>query len=534
MLLSCATPVWATDPAFVLPEPTAPIFTIAGGGTAAPRAGALATDVSLHPREAVYLPDGRIVIRDGEFSGNGRLVGVGVDGRIIDLPPFPPRPVVSDPVSGTPLDFKVYDIDIEVDGSLLALVTGEPSVMRLDVSGWAPVAAPPGINAIGARPDGGLIALTDDGEALWMTRDGAVVARRALPTREINGSREFTEAVVALPGGAFVAGSIGGVGHGLLGRPGFPYVRLEGLGGDESTSTGFPTGPRAGAYGPVAVVSPDGKRRRLLYGTRPGLGPGDGGTADRANLDGVGVSAAPTGAVLVAQPTSLRHDVPVRLEAFEGPEISARYPDADATGTLRWIGRAPAGRLFAAIAPAAYRRLATGEVPVVATVAGEARIVVRSGRRIVADVRAVVPAGRGDVPLGRRLPAGDYAIELTVTSGPQNARHRLGVTTRRILPWREARTAIRQAVDDDISGDGGGGGRVLHRRSMSACGTQTRGMRLHPSRLRWRRLGRALCRQDQRATASGRLAPAAKDVAACEVRARSGAVTVQTPLTGAG
>ena len=66
-------------------------------------------------------------------------------------------------------------------------------------------------------------------------------------------------------------------------------------------------------------------------------------------------------------------------------------------------------------------------------------------------------AGACVVQLPRPLPAGDYAVELTVTSGPQITSHKLGITTRRILPWREARAAIRRALDDDISGDGGGG-----------------------------------------------------------------------------
>jgi hypothetical protein len=82
----------AAETGYILPGAEAPIFTVAGGGTAAPKVGRSATAVRLNPREAVFLPDGRIVIRDARFSGGGQLVAVGPDGRIAALPPFPPRP----------------------------------------------------------------------------------------------------------------------------------------------------------------------------------------------------------------------------------------------------------------------------------------------------------------------------------------------------------------------------------------------------------------------------------------------------------
>jgi hypothetical protein len=55
-----------------LPSSDAPIYTVAGGGIAAPTVGRPTTEVRLHPREAVFLPDGRIVIHDSQFSGGGQ------------------------------------------------------------------------------------------------------------------------------------------------------------------------------------------------------------------------------------------------------------------------------------------------------------------------------------------------------------------------------------------------------------------------------------------------------------------------------
>src|SRR4051812_38892303 len=75
---------------YVLPRADAPIFTIAGGGTAGPKVGRAATDVELHPREALYLPDGRAAVLDARVPGDGRLVIIGSDGRISAINPFPP------------------------------------------------------------------------------------------------------------------------------------------------------------------------------------------------------------------------------------------------------------------------------------------------------------------------------------------------------------------------------------------------------------------------------------------------------------
>jgi hypothetical protein len=90
VVLAVAGPVRAQEPMFILPGPQARSYTIAGGGTAAPRPGRTATEVRLAPREAVALADGRVVIREDEVAGGGSLVVVDVDGRIGALPPFPP------------------------------------------------------------------------------------------------------------------------------------------------------------------------------------------------------------------------------------------------------------------------------------------------------------------------------------------------------------------------------------------------------------------------------------------------------------
>jgi hypothetical protein len=84
---------------------------------------------------------------------------------------------------GETVPFAVWDIDVEPDGGLLALVTGEPGVLRLGPDGWAPVPIPrqaSDVEALAALPDGGILVLAD-ASAWSVTRDGRVAGRRALP-----------------------------------------------------------------------------------------------------------------------------------------------------------------------------------------------------------------------------------------------------------------------------------------------------------------------------------------------------------------
>jgi hypothetical protein len=448
----------AADPGYVLPGPDALSYSVAGGGSAKPTAGRPATAVRLHPREAVFMDDGRIVIRDSEYADAGRLIAVRPDGRIADLPPFGPRPVKKD-FAGYPLPTVVYDIDVEQDGGLLAVLSGEPSMLRLGPDGWSPVPSPKGVTAAAALPDGGILALTD-GKAWWLTRDGTVVTSRRLPNG-VNGTGEFTQSVTPLPGGGFVAGSIGGDVYAVLGRPGRPFQRLAGLGGDDVGFDDLPDGSLLAARGRVSLLPPAARIRSRLFGGHPAIGPGDGGPARRALLAAAGVNTGPSGAVLVAEPAGLRHDVPLTVDAHRaaGRVVTDVYAldDNESAGALRWIGAPPAGRLLASIGPDVYRQLAGGHVPVVTSIGGEARAVVRSGRRLVAQGRATVAAGTGDVFLGRSLPQGDYRVELTVTNGTQIMTYRLGVSTRRTLSLRRGSAAIRRGIDGDGEGDGADG-----------------------------------------------------------------------------
>src|ERR1700754_1919345 len=179
LLLSLASPAGAAAEDDGLPDGRAMTFTVAGGGTASPVVGRSATDVRLYPREAVYLPDGRIVIRDAEFSGPGKLVVVGADGRIGSLPPLPPIAPLKD-ISGDDRPVEVYDIDVERDGGLLVLVSGTPALLRLGPQGWMTMGVPGEASAVGAGFDGGLFVAVP-GAVLSLSHDGAIIGRRALP-----------------------------------------------------------------------------------------------------------------------------------------------------------------------------------------------------------------------------------------------------------------------------------------------------------------------------------------------------------------
>ena len=161
------------------------------------------------------------------------------------------------------------------------------------------------------------------------------------------------------------------------------------------------------------------------------------------------------------QPNGLRHDVPLTVDGYRafGQLVTDTYAlyDNQSAGALRWIGAPPTGRVLASIGPIVYRQLAGGHVPVITSIGGEARAIVRSGRRLAAQRQATVAAGAGDVFLGRSLPQGNYRVELTVTNGSQITTHRLGVSTRRTLSLRRGTAAIRRGIDVDGGGDAADG-----------------------------------------------------------------------------
>ena len=445
---------YATDPGFVLPTSNALVFNVAGGGVAEPVAGRLATDVRLFPREAVYLPDGRIVIRDSEFGApEGRLVAVQSNGRIAALPELPG---VGGPGG------EVLDIDVEPDGGLLAVVGDDPSLLRLGPAGWTPVPTPASVSAVAALPDGTLLAVSAG--AVWrLTRDGGVITRRKLPSGE-DGPGEFTQSVTPLPDGGLVANSTGSEFDSLVSLAGGPFRRLRGLAGEDVGFDDLPDGSLLAADGRVLRVAPADGQRRRQYGGAPAFGPGNGGIAEQALFAAGGVSAVGRDALLVAEHSAVRHDRPVAADAVQRSgsiETTAfELDDTLAAGAVRWIGAPPPGRLFAAIGPATYRRLSSGHVSVVTTLAAEARVVVRDGRRVVAEARGTVEAGTSELSLAKRLPEGEYGLELHLASGTQQTVQRLGVSTLRTLTLREGVAAIAESVDRESPGGDGGEGTV--------------------------------------------------------------------------
>ena len=228
----------AVDSGYVLPGPDAPIYTVAGGGGARPKVGRPATAVRLHPREAVFIGDGRIVIRDSEYADEGRLIAVGrPDGSRRC------RPSALGPTTRTSSAIRCRPRCMTSTSSRTGACSPCSAGSRAwsgSARWWSPVPAPKDVRAAAALPDGGILALTD-GKAWWLTRDGTVVTSRRLPNG-INGTEEFTESVTPLPGGGLVAGSVGGEVYAVLGRPGRPSGGWQGSAGTTSDSTISPTG----------------------------------------------------------------------------------------------------------------------------------------------------------------------------------------------------------------------------------------------------------------------------------------------------
>ena len=325
-VLAWAPTARATDPQYVVPGDSAPIFTVAGGGTQAPRPGVVATAARLHPREAVALPDGRIFIRDDEYGGDGRLVAVTPDGRISSLPPLS---------SDSESDSTIFDIDVSQDGELLVVVDGDPSVLRLGATGWTAVPSPRYVTAIAGLPDGGMIALKD-GWAWRLSRDGVVLARRELPA-----GTDLIASVTPMADGSFVIASTEGDSFSVRLNWSGPSQRLRNLGRDAFGFEGLPDGSLLfAAGGPVKGLGANSGTPRAIFGASPRVGPGDGGPAKHALLTAEGVHAGPSGALLVSEPNGVPHDRPRALSGRRADgTIVADMSESSGAGAVRWIGQ---------------------------------------------------------------------------------------------------------------------------------------------------------------------------------------------------
>jgi hypothetical protein len=419
------------------------VFTVAGGGTKAPRDGLAATDARLTADIAALVPDGTIVVAE---SFNPRAWRIDLAGRLHPLPPLP----------------NLADIDAERDGSLLGVAGGAPGrVLRLRPgdAAWAPlpahVAVPltkDGLASVAAAADGGVLAV-GSGRVWRMDGNGNVLATSRLPADEI-GQREYGE-IVARTGGGFAAVSTTGAGivvAGGDGRAGAPFGPF----GDAASLAPLADGGLLIAQAGLSVLGPAAKTPARL-GLFPGRGFGD----------GAGLAAAVTSATRVdtdpGQGTVLFDAFgETKLDRGASHVRGALVPQLlDTEGTevvVRVIVPASSLRPLLALTPATYGSFARGEVAYSTTFAGRAELTVRRGARVVARLTQDVPAGDGVLRLPRRLARADYRLELRLTGGATEVTDRLALTTRTTLGRRRALRLARLVADQGSAGGDAGGG----------------------------------------------------------------------------
>jgi hypothetical protein len=446
MLALCAEPASAQMPV------GSRIFTLAGGGAAQPHDGALATGVRIGDPGAftmplAAMPDGSIATLDGRR--NPLLIGV--DGRIRMLPR----------IAGSRGAVPVGLLAAEPDGSLLACSgeLGATSVYRLaaGAASWSEAAS---LRAIVRRKPGwtvtGLTALPS-GAFAFSGYDGlrrvepdgtgkTVVAGRP--------GRSSPRSLAALPDGslAFVYGNADAI---AILAPDGTLRRIRGAHGvyDDVGLASMADGTLMRAEGRLDAIAPNG-RVQAVAGRRPGLGPGDGGRPDRAELGATDVAVTADGAIVVAEITPFgvprpRWDLPAdRLPG--GWLLSDAIGELDSAFLLRVIVPPDSSRPLAAITAGTFTSVRQGWVEFATTVPGEATLTLRrSGRRpirVTADVAAGV--GRLRLPAPRR--GGDDALALVVRAADGSAAAGdLAVATARRMSKGRAVRIIRRVLAED-------------------------------------------------------------------------------------
>jgi hypothetical protein len=435
----------AQAPGFV--EPTARVDTIAGGGTRPPRDGRPATEARLRIARVATAPDGSIVFT--EESGTRAGWRIDLDGRLRSLPPIL--------VGGERV--RARDIDVAPDGTLLAVVGTNGSIHRLSSGATVWVASPPlhgfGFDEIAALPDGG--ALVGASDHIWrLGPSGDTIWRRRGPPDE--DGQPSIEHLVGLPGDGVAAIGANGVGVSVL----------EGDGRRRRLRSGFVTGLTALADGTLVEqiatgamrLRPPGGRPRTLFGLTPRLGRGDGGPARGALFEpGVmgtdALAVGRSGELIVADDVTLDARGDVDMEAFRfGRALVTHFDVPQRRGELlRVVGSG--SQPTVAIRPTTYRTIARRRIAVSSSFAGLATLRAFDGGRLVAALRARVPAGDSSLTLRRRLAPADYRLELTVADASRHVTHRVGLSTRRRLNLARARRTIRRVlVHYQNGGDG--------------------------------------------------------------------------------
>jgi hypothetical protein len=450
LVLLAAPATSIAQPPFLGPD--ARVFTLAGGGSAAPRDGLPATraDLGRHGlRGLAALPDGSVAL----VTRAGLPLLVAPDARI-RLLPRPPGAVA--------------ELAAAPDGTLLAATSD--AILRLPAGAvaWTEALRLPRrvvVQSLDALVDG--FVFVDLRGDLRRVDAGGAIADVPAPAGRV------AEEVAALPGG------------------GFAYTAVDDYVGEDERIVVVPTsGPartlatrrRLGSSTDFAAL-PDGTfvrareslelldragRMTSRIGWQAPLGYGEGGPAAHVLL------AEPTRLALAADGALVVDDIassaagPADRWAFLPPggalvtgELRRRFR----TTVVRILAPAGAARPLVAVAPSTFETLKVGRIGYVTTFAGHATAVVRRRGRVVATVEADVFAGVGELVRPGAPPRGDLSVTLRVTAPDGTAADaRLGVTTNRRLTVARARRTIRQFTrifDGELFGGGIRAGRCV-------------------------------------------------------------------------
>jgi hypothetical protein len=428
------------------------VFTVAGGGSLAPRDGLSATQVRLVPAALTVTADGSIIVVD-----HGRLWAIGLDGRL--------RGITGPPGDATDLDGDpggIGDVEATPDGALVAVVGGRVLRRPAGRSEGTPLfVPPPAVPPARADAQAERVAATTDGRIVvggtylsWVLD----AAGHVLETIDDGGG----EGVAALPGGDLaLMTNYSGL---TLRSPDGDLHDVGDFEGAQGDLLALPDGRvLVSYYGRLYTVDAQRRLRGYLPDGRL-LGIGDGGVFDRAPLFPFALASTPDGGLVFADASAREARGRFVADAHWTRDglvtIAGAYPFTRTSSALiRWTAVGPQPRPLLAVTGATFRTLARGAVTYRSTIVAAARLVVigRDQDKVV-DIRFTAAPGESRVPLPRRLHPGDYRIELTLDTPTATVTDRLAVSTRRRLDLSRARRVLRAEADDEGGGGDAGGG----------------------------------------------------------------------------
>lgn len=379
-------------------EPGAQMFTLAGGGPAAPTEGAPARSAKLAPTVVGTTSDGDALFADLRSFTTTTVWRVDPTGRL--------RRVAAVRLDGRPVG--ILRGTFAPDGTLVGF-DEDDRLLRVAPDGAARVVARFDVaDDVSLAADGGYLVASKR-RALKVTPEGRVSTLLDVRTGA------FVLHVAEAPGGGLVYTR-------------FATPRL-------FFSTQAPlTSPVRPATGSALLVTPQGfvvsdghdEVALLARGRAPvtlsyagGRLEGEGGAPGRTALGTDSFAVAPDGTLLAASDGGIDVIVP---------------PGAQ--------------RPVAAIADATLARFAaTGAVQITSRIAGEGRVELRDGGRVVASATGPVGVGASTITLPGRPPEGRLILRVTIDGVVRSER---SVVTLRTLPLRVARSL----ADDATSSEG--------------------------------------------------------------------------------